>query len=79
MGKDLQVPSRKPLKIHLPDNIAHLQLYFEGYVLADCVDFELFHVLINLTEDQVIWLREDDLCDFDSVALFDQDCCLVER
>ena len=46
MGKDLQVPSRSPLKIHLPGNIPCLQLYFEGYMLADCVDFELFCVLI---------------------------------
>jgi len=54
MGKDLQVPSRNPLKIHLPDNIPCLQLYFEDCVLADCVDSELFYVLINLTAHQVI-------------------------
>lgn len=48
-------------------------------MLADGVGFELFGVLINLTAHQVMRHREDDVCDFDSVALFQQVCCLVER
>lgn len=39
MGKDLQGSQQESIKIHLPDNAACFQLYFESYALANRVDF----------------------------------------